>query len=191
LKKEISPKAETSRPAIHMAIFPLAVLAIYGALLSLAPDKAFQALENSGNILFNMLIPLILVFILLLASNLFLKPAHIKNFLGGKPRIKSFVLSSTAGIASMGPIYAWYPLLKDMRERGAGNFPIAVFLHSRAVKPFLLPVMISYFGWIYAVTLSILTILSSLIIGYALHIFVKRETFLNSVLTVMPDESEQ
>jgi hypothetical protein len=50
----------------------------------------------------------------------------------------------------MGPIYAWYPLLKELREKGAANSLIAIFLGNRAVKPFLLPIMISYFGWVYA-----------------------------------------
>jgi len=52
-------------------------------------------------------------------------------------------------VISMGPIYAWYPLLKELRGKGATNSFIAVFLGNRAVKPFLLPIMISYFGGMY------------------------------------------
>ena len=47
-----------------------------------------------------------------------------------------------AGIISTGPIYAWYPLLKDFKEKRAGGSVIAI-LYNRAVKPFLLLVMIS------------------------------------------------
>jgi hypothetical protein len=65
-----------------------------------------------------MLLPLSLVFILMLVTNLFLKPAQIVKFLGRGAGIKAGILSATAGIISVGPIYAWYPLLKDLRERG-------------------------------------------------------------------------
>lgn len=73
----------------------------------------------------------------------------------------------------MGPIYAWYPLLKELREKGAGLFPIAVFLYCRAVKPFLLPIMISYFGWQYVIILTVLTVLGSIAIGYFLSILIE------------------
>jgi len=39
--------------------------------------------------------------------------------------------------------------LKELRKKGAADSLIAVFLGNRAVKPFLLPIMISYFGWVY------------------------------------------
>ncbi|MCD6568433.1 MAG: permease [Dehalococcoidia bacterium] len=190
MKTEKSPKAKTSRTVTRTALFPISVLAIYGVLFFLAPDKASLALKSCGNIFLNMLIPLSVVFALLLATNLFLKPAHIVKFLGGKPGIRGFTLSSIAGIISMGPIYTWYPLLKDLREKGAGNFPIAVFLYSRAVKPFLLPVMISCFGWIYAVVLSVITILGSFVVGYFMHLLVKEKTVHNPVTAAISGESE-
>ncbi|GBC59147.1 hypothetical protein DENIS_0083 [Desulfonema ishimotonii] len=66
----------------------------------------------------------------------------------------------------MGPIYAWYPLLGDLRTRGAGYAPIAIFLCNRAgVKPFLLPVMISCFGWPYVLILTTLGIFGAFAIG--------------------------
>jgi hypothetical protein len=38
-------------------------------------------------------------------------------------------------------------LLKDLKEKGAAESSIAIFLQNRAIKPFLLPVMVTYFGW--------------------------------------------
>jgi uncharacterized membrane protein YraQ (UPF0718 family) len=74
----------------------------------------------------------------------------------------------------MGPIYAWYPLLKNLREEGAGTGPIAIFLYSRAVKPFLLPVMIAYFGWVYVVILTVLTVFGSIAIGSCMSVLMKK-----------------
>jgi uncharacterized membrane protein YraQ (UPF0718 family) len=73
----------------------------------------------------------------------------------------------------MGPIYAWYPLLKELRKKGAANSLIAVFLGNRAVKPFLLPIMISYFGWVYVALLTLFTVSGSLAVGYLVNILAK------------------
>jgi len=135
-----------------------------------------MALRNSSNILLTIIVPLGLVFILMLALNLFLRPAQIVRFLGKGAGIKGVILSATAGIISTGPIYAWYPLLRDLREKGAGNSFIAIFLGNRAVKPFLLPVIISYFGWVYVVILTIFTIIASVVTGYSVGVLVKERS---------------
>lgn len=155
----------------RMFLFPIVILVIYAVLFLVSPDKAGQAIKNSGNIFLNMLIPLGLVFLIMLLINLFLKPAAIAKFLGKGAGLKGIALSAVAGIISTGPIYAWYPLLKDLREKGAGESSIAIFLYNRAVKPFLLPVMIGYFGWLYVVILTILTILASVAVGFSVSIF--------------------
>ena len=158
---------------MRLLIFPVSVLAIYGILFAISPDNIYAALKSSGNIFLTIIVPLGLVFILMLALNLFLKPAQIVRFLGKGAGIKGGILSATAGIISTGPIYAWYPLLKDLREKGAGNSFIAIFLGNRAVKPFLLPVMISYFGWVYVIILTVFTIIASVVAGYSVGALVK------------------
>jgi uncharacterized membrane protein YraQ (UPF0718 family) len=158
-----------------MALFPVIMLAVYGILFVIMPDKALLAIKSSVNIFFNMLIPLSMIFVLMLLINLFLNPARVAKFLGKGSGIKGIILSAAAGIISTGPIYAWYPLLKDLREKGAGDSSIAIFLYNRAVKPFLLPVMVAYFGWLYVVILTILTVLASVAIGYSVDIFMKAD----------------
>jgi uncharacterized membrane protein YraQ (UPF0718 family) len=137
------------------------------------PDKASMAIRSSGKVFFNITIPLCLVFILMLALNLLLKPAYITKLLGKEASIKGILLSVTAGIISAGPIYAWYPMLKALREKGADSSFIAIFLGNRAVKPFLMPIMILYFGWIYVLILTVFTIFGSLVAGYCISFFVK------------------
>jgi uncharacterized membrane protein YraQ (UPF0718 family) len=150
----------------QMFLFPIAVLLVYAIIFFVSPDKAGQAIKSSGNVFLSMLIPLCLVFLIMLLINLFLKPAAVAKFLGKGSGIKGIGLSAVAGIISTGPIYAWYPLLKDLRNKGAGESSIAIFLYNRAVKPFLLPVMIGYFGWIYVVILTVLMVLASVAVGF-------------------------
>jgi len=176
MEKSQKPKRVASQSSRYMLIFPLLVLVIYGVLFVLTPEQALVALKSSGKVCLNILLPLALVFVVMLVLNLFVKPAQIVHLLGSGANIKGILLSVAAGIISMGPIYVWYPLLKELREKGAGNMPIAVFLYNRAVKPFLLPVMIAYFGWVYVVILTVLTVLASIVNGYLIGIFAKTKT---------------
>lgn len=154
-------------------IFPGCVLVVYAVVFVFSPDRAAMAFGSSIGILRNLMLPLSLVFTLMVFMNLLLKPAHIVRFLGQGSGKKGIILSATGGIISMGPIYAWYPLLKELREKGATNSLIAVFLGHRAVKPFLLPIMISYFGGMYVVLLILFTMAGSLAVGYLINILVK------------------
>ncbi len=164
-----SSESKTATPVLYMFLFPSVMLVLYGILFALMPEKIYSALVSSGNILRNMIVPLCLVFVLMVFLNLFLKTSHIVQFLGKGAGVKGILFPAAAGIISTGSIYVWYPLLKSLRERGAGDSPIAIFLYNRAVKPFLLPVMIGYFGWEYVVILTVCTILGSFVVGYVLN----------------------
>lgn len=155
-------------------LFPASVLGIYGILFAEIPDEAFQAFECSGKIFLNILFPFCLVFILMVFLNLLLRPRHISKWLDKGVGIRGVLLTMTAGILSMGPIYAWYPLLNNLYERGFPNSLIAVFLGNRSIKPFLLPLMISYFGWAYTLILTVLSALGTLVIGYGVGLVFRK-----------------
>jgi len=145
--------------------FPLSVLGLYLVLWHVSPEKTILAMRASMGIFSSILLPLLLVFLLMIGLNIFLKPLHLAKFMEKGTTIKRKLLAAVAGIMSAGPIYAWYPMLKDLRDKGAKHSLIAVFLVNRAVKPFLLPVMISFFGWAYVLVLTLLTVAGSLLVG--------------------------
>ena len=111
------------------------------------------------------LIPLSFVFLILFSFYLFIDPGQVVRLLGEKSGLKGVFFATVAGILSMGPIYAWYPLLKELRQKGAKDSLLAIFLGNRAVKPFLMPIMISYFGLHYVLILTLFTIGGSLASG--------------------------
>jgi uncharacterized membrane protein YraQ (UPF0718 family) len=145
--------------------FPLAVLLLYLMLWLFAPEKTLLALKNSSTVFIQILLPLVLVFLLMIGLNLFLRPSRMTNYLGRGTGIKPTLMAVLSGIISTGPIYAWYPMLKELRERRVRPSLLAVFLVNRAVKPLLLPVMVSFFGWVYVVFLLVLIIFGSLGVG--------------------------
>jgi uncharacterized membrane protein YraQ (UPF0718 family) len=145
--------------------FPLSVLGLYFVLWLVAPGKTIMAMRASIDIFSNILLPLLLVLLFMIGLNIFLKPLHLAEFIEKGTTIKRRLLAAVAGIISAGPIYAWYPMLKDLRDKGVEHSLVAVFLVNRAVKPFLLPVMISFFGWAYVLVLTLLTVAGSLLVG--------------------------
>ena len=73
------------------------------------------------------------------------------------------------GIISTGPIYLWYPLLSDLKEKGMKDSFIAAFLYNRAVKIPLMPMMIFYFGIRFTVILTIYIVIFSMINGFCVE----------------------
>jgi len=73
------------------------------------------------------------------------------------------------GILSTGPVYAWYAVLHDLREKGMRTSLISVVLYNRAIKLPLLPLLIHYFGLTYTVVLALYLIGFSIIGGIILE----------------------
>lgn len=144
-------------------IFPTCVAIVYLILLVVAPVRTGVALQAVGRILTQTALPLLLAFLMMFLLNLFITPAHVSRFMGRRAGIKGVLLSAVAGIVSMGPVFAWYPLLKALRDKGAVDFHLASFLSNRAVKPVMLPLMITYFGWRFSLIFTGVGILTALL----------------------------
>ena len=114
---------------------------------------------------------LLIIFVIMFINFWFIKPDFIKKHLGEQAGLKGITFVILSGIISVGSVYVWYPLLKDLKESGMSNKLIAIFIYNRSIKLHLLPVMILYFGLTFTMVLSLLTILFSLVIGYLVQLF--------------------
>jgi len=151
-------------------IFLALVIVTYCILFILSRENVYRSLKVSGNILVN-LIPVFIVVILFMGiSNFFLKPKSVSRYLGKESGIKGWFIAAIAGILSHGPIYIWYPVLKEFRQKGMRTGLLGVFLYNRAIKIPLLPLLIYYFGTVFAVLLLIWMIIASLAEGKILEI---------------------
>lgn len=168
MKKEA--KAPKRSFGMKSWIFPLCVGAAYPILWGVSPERTVQALRAAGHVLEQAAVPLLLAFLMMLLLNLFLTPAHVSRFLGRKAGILGILLSSAAGILSMGPVYAWYPFLASLRRKGASDFYLANFLSNRAVKPALIPLMVTYFGWGFTVIFSVFGVLNAFVAAVIVYL---------------------
>jgi uncharacterized membrane protein YraQ (UPF0718 family) len=141
------------------------VIILYLVLSFFNPEKIYRSIHASLDIFIQILPILVLVIFMMVVGNYFLKPKMVSKYLGGESGVKGWFLAISMGILSHGPIYVWYPLLKDLQEHGMRTGLVAVFLYNRAIKIPLLPVMIFYFGIGFVFILSLYMIIASVIEG--------------------------
>jgi len=108
---------------------------------------------------------LLLVFGVMFLTNVFFESKGVGRFLGKGSGLRGWLVAIVGGIVSSGPIYMWYPLLSDLKEKGMKDSLIAAFLYNRAIKIPLLPMMVYYFGWPFALILSIYMTVFSVVNG--------------------------
>lgn len=149
-------------------LFPLSVAVLYLVLGKLAPEKTGLAFGIGVNLFIHLLVPMSLVFCFMVALNLFLTPPRFEKYAKSNAGIKGNLVAAIAGILSSGPIFAWYPILKELRDQGAAPSLMAVFLVNRAVKPALIPLMISLFGWVFVLLFTFLTVAASFCVGFCM-----------------------
>jgi len=138
---------------------------IYGLTAVVDSELALRALAGFTQLLDKVLPALALVFVLIFAINLLLDPQRVRKYLGKQSGIKGWLTAIVAGILSTGPVYAWYAVLRDLRQKGMRTSLVAVLLYSRAVKLPLLPLLVHYFGLNYTLVLVLYLIGFSVISG--------------------------
>jgi len=147
----------------------LGVVIIVYFLLSIFNQKIyFDSLNFFTQIIYKIIPIFILVFILMTFTNYFITPKFIMKHLKDKGMKKWFFVI-IGGILSSGPIYMWYPLLADLRNKGLNYGLIACFLYNRSIKIPLIPLAIIYFSWKYIIILLLVMILASIIQGIIIN----------------------
>ncbi len=146
-------------------LFPLGVICVYGLGLVFVPESIGRSLRACASIFRQLALPIALALVTMVAFNRFLSPALVTRFLGKSAGFKGLLFSSLAGILSMGPVYAWYPLFKTLQEKGASTFHVANFIGCRSIKPALFPVMLASFGWGFTLMFMLMSLCGALVVA--------------------------
>ena len=154
--------AEQSKSGWYFLIIVITLL-ITTSILRI--DLLIPSLKFSFSIFLKIIPVLILIFVILVLFNKFVKVHVLKEYLGKYSGTKGWIIAIITGIISTGPIYMWYPLLNELQKAGAKNGLLAAFLYNRAIKPALLPIMIFYFGIKFTIILTFVMIFFSIIQG--------------------------
>ena len=146
------------------------VIIAFGVLFFFDEAKGMVALQKSFQVI-KILIPIFAIVIFLMAL--------IGYFTQGKNKLENLAQQRGAkgwfwalfiGLLSHGPMYAWYPVLQQLRDKGLRDGYIATFFYARAVKLPLLPLMVDYFGFTFTVVLTLYILIASLIQGWLVEV---------------------
>ncbi|MEE4253565.1 MAG: hypothetical protein V2I50_05925 [Desulfuromusa sp.] len=159
------PIKKKKESAYGAYIFLLCMVVVYLVVFFLDPVRTLVALRFCLGMLKKLLPVLGLVSVFMLLNNLLVKPNWVRDHVGRDSGWRGVFIAVVAGILSMGPIYVWYGILQNLREKGMRTSLVASFLYARSVKPQLLPLMIYYFGWLYALVLVSYLIVFSVLNG--------------------------
>ena len=154
--------------------FLAAVILLYLVLFLFSPEKVQKSLLASGNLLIKIIPVFLLVILVMAVIQYFLTPKAVSKYVGQGSGIKGWTLAICTGILSHGPIYAWYPVLKELRQHGMRSGLVAVFLYNRAIKIPLLPVMVYYFGIQFVGILLMWMIVASVVEGKIIEMFERK-----------------
>ncbi len=141
------------------------VLVLYAGYWFFSPANVMSALNFGFGILKNIIPVFVLIFVLMVAINYWMDPKKVTKHLGSSSGYKRWFFAVLGGILSTGPIYMWYPILKELKKKGVNYGFVATFLYNRAIKPPLLPLIIYYFGLKFTIVLTVVMMIFSVLQG--------------------------
>ena len=147
-------------------IFLLVVIFLYIVTALVKFSIVIDSLLFCKKLAWQIIPVLIVVLFFIFLANLLLNSKRVLKYLGASSGFKGWIVALIFGVLSSGPIYMWYPLLSDLKEKGMKDSLIAVFLYNRAVKIPMMPLIVYYFGLPFLIILTVLMLGFSFINGF-------------------------
>ena len=157
----------------HGIYFLGTIVFIYFLLFLYQPENIEKSLTVSADALIQILPSLLLIILLMGIMNYFVNPRTVSKYVGKGSGMKGWFLAIFTGMLSHGPVYAWYPLLRDLRNKGMKSGLIAAFLYNRAIKIPLLPLMVYYFGTRFVLIFTCYIVVASIVQGWIIQMIEK------------------
>jgi uncharacterized membrane protein YraQ (UPF0718 family) len=157
MKKETKKKNKKSK-----WIF-LGVVGIVYLLVFFLNKEQFYKISLVFVKIIKQMIPIFsIVIFLMFILNYFVSNEFLKKHMGEGSGIKAWVIAIVAGVLSIGPIYMWYPLMKELKKSGVKDRYIAAFLYNRGIKLQWLPMLVLYFSWKFSIVLLLVMLIVSI-----------------------------
>ena len=170
LNKEAAGKEHEFKGVKFLGFVVLLYILLYVVDASKTIDSLKYFLKNSIKIL-----PVFLLVILLTALiNYYFPKERIGQMLQGKPRWQTYMFSLLAGIISMGPVFAWYPLLKNLKDKHLEEGTLVTFFYAKSIKLTLLPIMIGFFGQVFSIIFMVYIAIAALLQGFLYALFFEK-----------------
>lgn len=158
MKKKQIPKSNDKGRWYFLATVLLTTLVIYFVW----PTKFFLVWKTFARLSIKTLPILLVVYLIMVIVNCLSKPNLLTKHLNEKSSAKVWLITIISGILAVGPIYMWYPLLKNLRDQGIKIRYLSAFLYNWGIKLQWAPLLIGYFGWKFSLILLIMMAIFSI-----------------------------
>jgi uncharacterized membrane protein YraQ (UPF0718 family) len=152
--------------------YRVVVLAVLANLVLwyFSPDRARISIGTTGSVFREMLMILPPVFFLVGMLDQWVPREVIGKYVGHESGIKGMVISLLLGSATVGPLYAGFPLAAMLLKKGARMSNVVAFLTSKAAAEVPLIVMESKFlGARFALVRVSLTFVAAIAMGWIME----------------------
>ena len=150
------------------------VIIIYIIIFLFDNQNISLSLVKSYEVLLKLFPIFFMIIIITTLINYFLSPKSIMKHFGKDSGVKAWIFAIIGGIISHGPMYAWYPMLTQMRNHGLKDGLLATFMYTRSIKIPFIPIMIDYFGLLFSIILFIYIVLGGVLQGIIIEALKKK-----------------
>ena len=113
--KEEKKRKVKGHYGVYFLVF---IVVVYLFLFLFKPEEIQNSLKATGDLLIQIVPIFLLVIFFMGITNYFILPKTVSKYLGKESGTRGWMLAVSAGVLSHGPVYAWYPLLKELRRHG-------------------------------------------------------------------------
>jgi len=100
-------------------------------------------------------------------------PNTIAKIIGRESGWKGILIGATFGTFMIGPSYVFYPLFRNLIEKGAGINVIATTIGAWAIKVQWIPFAVAIMGWKFVLTFNLLIFVYAIVSGFVVDFFVR------------------
>lgn len=119
-----------------------------------------------SKLIFEVFKVLVFIYLFMVIFDYYFKEEKLKKLVSKLKGLKGLIITAFLGIISSGPLYVWFPFLKNLTQKGVDYKYVVIFLYNRAIKLPLIPVMFLVYDLKFILILFTLMIISSFIIGF-------------------------
>ena len=149
-------------------------IALYLWGFSVTPERTARALEHAALLFLSVIMLILAVFCLVGLLQVWISRDQIVRLLGRDSGIKGLLIAALCGTLLIGPAYIIFPLLMELRQRGARWAVVAIVLTSYAVKLQMIPIEVEFLGWPFAFGRLLIIVAMAVPIGLLLEALMEK-----------------
>jgi len=100
-------------------------------------------------------------------------PNTIAKIIGRESGWKGILIGAVFGTFMIGPSYVFYPLFRDLIEKGAGINIIATTIGAWAIKVQWIPFAVAILGWKFVLVFNLLIFIYAIASGFVVDLFTR------------------